>query len=52
MTAVQHGYRSVTHMYSMTSSIVRKNCYRHPGINEAAYLEDELYLEAIADGHH
>lgn len=50
--AVQHGYRSVTHMYSMTSSIVRKNCYRHPGINEAAYLEDELYLEAIADGHH
>lgn len=29
-----------------------KNCYRHPGINEAAYLEDELYLEAIADGHH
>lgn len=39
-------------MYSMTSGIVRKNCYRHPGINEAAYLEDELYLEAIADGHH
>lgn len=50
--AVQHGFRSVTHMYSMTSGIVRKNCYRHPGINEAAYLEDELYLEAIADGHH
>lgn len=50
--AVEHGFRSVTHMYSMTSGIVRKNCYRHPGINEAAYLEDELYLEAIADGHH
>lgn len=50
--AVLHGFRSVTHMYSMTSSIVRINCYRHPGINEAAYLEDELYLEAIADGHH
>lgn len=50
--AVKHGFRSVTHMYSMTSSIVRKNCYRHPGINEAAYLEDDLYLEAIADGHH
>ncbi|MDE5715696.1 MAG: amidohydrolase family protein [Anaeroplasmataceae bacterium] len=50
--AVSHGFRSVTHMYSMTSSIVRINCYRHPGINEAAYLEDELYLEAIADGHH
>ncbi len=50
--AVQHGFRSVTHMYSMTSSIVRKNCYRHPGINEAAYLEDDLYIEAIADGHH
>lgn len=50
--AVQHGFQSVTHMYSMTSSIVRINCYRHPGINEAAYLEDELYLEAIADGHH
>ncbi len=50
--AVLHGYRSVTHMYSMTSSIVRKNCYRHPGINEAAYLEDDLFVEAIADGHH
>lgn len=50
--AVQHRFRSVTHMYSMTSSIVRKNCYRHPGINEAAYLEDDLYIEAIADGHH
>lgn len=50
--AVLHGFRSVTHMYSMTSSIVRINCYRHPGINEAAYLEDDLYLEAIADGHH
>ncbi len=50
--AVVHGFRSVTHMYSMTSSIVRINCYRHPGINEAAYLEDDLYLEAIADGHH
>ncbi|MDE7263718.1 MAG: amidohydrolase family protein [Anaeroplasmataceae bacterium] len=50
--AVKHGFRSVTHMYSMTSSIVRINCYRHPGINEAAYLEDDLYLEAIADGHH
>ena len=50
--AVEHGFKSVTHMYSMTSGIVRKNCYRHPGINEAAYLEDELYLEAIADGHH
>lgn len=50
--AVLHGFQSVTHMYSMTSSIVRINCYRHPGINEAVYLEDELYTEAIADGHH
>ncbi len=50
--AVLHGFQSVTHMYSMTSSIVRINCYRHPGINEAVYLEDELYIEAIADGHH
>lgn len=50
--AVKHGFHSVTHMYSMTSSIVRKNCYRHPGINEAAYLEDDLFVEAIADGHH
>ena len=50
--AVEHGFTSVTHMYSMTSSIVRINCYRHPGINEAAYLEDDLYMEAIADGHH
>lgn len=50
--AVLHGFQSVTHMYSMTSTIVRINCYRHPGINEAVYLEDELYVEAIADGHH
>ena len=50
--AVKHGFRSVTHMYSMSSSIVRINCYRHPGINEQAYLEDDLYCEAITDGHH
>lgn len=50
--AVRHGATSVTHLYSMSSSIKRINCYRHPGINEAVYLCDELYAEAIADGHH
>ena len=50
--ASKHGFTSVTHMYSMTSSIERINCYRHPGINEAVYLVDDMYTEAIADGHH
>lgn len=50
--ACKHGFNCVTHLYSMTSTIVRKNCYRYPGINETAYLCDELYTEAICDGHH
>lgn len=50
--AVEHGFNHVTHLYSATSTIVRKNGYRYPGVLESAYLLDELTVEVIADGMH
>lgn len=50
--AITNGFSSVTHLYSMTSGVVRINCYRHSGIIESALLRDDLYTEAISDGHH
>ena len=34
------------------SSIVRKNAFRYAGIQEAAYLIDDMTVEIIADGVH
>lgn len=50
--AVQAGYSHVTHLYSCTSTVHRKNAYRYAGIVESAYLMDELTVEIIADGIH
>ncbi len=50
--AVQAGYTHVTHLYSCTSTVHRKNAFRHAGIVEAAYLMDALTVEIIADGIH
>ncbi len=51
-TAYQNGCRLVTHLYSCTSSIKRKDGFRILGVNECAYLFDDMYVEAIADGCH
>lgn len=46
------GCRLVTHLYSATSTITRVDGYRRLGINECAYLFDDMLAEIIADGSH
>lgn len=46
------GFRCVTHLYSCTSTVHRKNAYRYAGIVEAAYMFDDMDAEIIADGKH
>lgn len=48
----EKGCKLVTHLYSCTSSITRENGFRILGVNECAYLFDDMYVEAIADGCH
>ncbi len=50
--AFNRGWTHVTHLYSATSTIHRKNAYRHIGIVECAYLLDDMTVEIIADGKH
>lgn len=50
--AYEEGNRLITHLYSCTSTIVREKSYRKLGIVEAAYLYDDMFAEAIADGKH
>ena len=47
-----HGFTHVTHLYSCTTSITRKNAYRIAGVVEAAYLLDDITVEIITDGAH
>jgi N-acetylglucosamine-6-phosphate deacetylase len=46
------GCKLVTHLYSATSTVTRKNAYRQLGVIESAYLIDDMAVEVIADGHH
>lgn len=50
--ALDRGCRLITHLYSCTSTITRKNGFRTAGVTEAAYLYDGLSAELIADGKH
>ena len=50
--ALRGGNRLVTHLYSCTSTITRHGGFRHLGVIESAYLLDDVYVEAIADGCH
>ncbi len=50
--AFRNGYTHVTHFYSCTSSVVRRNAFRYAGIVEAAYWLDDMTVEIIADGVH
>lgn len=52
LRAFQGGNRLITHLYSCTSTITRHQGFRHLGIIESAYLLDDMYVEAIADGCH
>ena len=46
------GTNSITHFYSLTSTVRRKNAYRYAGTVEAGYLFDDVFVEVIADGCH
>lgn len=50
--AFKNGFTHVTHLYSCTSMVHRKNAFRYAGIVEAAYLNDDMSVEIIADGIH
>ena len=52
LAALEAGYTHITHLYSCTSTVHRKNALRQAGIVESAYLLDELTVEIIADGIH
>lgn len=50
--AFENGFTHITHLYSATSGVQRRNAYRYAGIIESAYLIDDMTVEMIADGHH
>ncbi len=50
--AINHGYKSVTHLYSSCSIVHRNAPFREGGLVEAAFLRDELDVEIIGDGAH
>lgn len=52
LQAMENGCNLITHLYSCTSTITRKQGFRQLGVLETAMLHDELYAEIIADGRH
>ncbi len=52
LRAYNDGNHLITHLYSCTSTITRHQGFRRLGIVESAYLLDDMYVEAIADGCH
>lgn len=52
LPAFSAGCRLVTHLYSCTSTITRQSGFRKLGIIEAAFLLQDMFVEAIGDGCH
>ncbi len=52
LSAMKNGCSLITHLYSCTSTITRKQGFRQLGVLETAMLHDHLYAEIIADGRH
>lgn len=50
--AAKHGYNHMTHFYSCMKGMERVNGMRIAGAIEAAYLDDDITVEIIADGMH
>ncbi len=50
--AMQNGCNLITHFYSCTSTVTRDHGFRRLGVIETGYLEDDMYVEIIADGKH
>lgn len=52
MAAHNMGFTHYTHLYSAMQGMRRIDGYRRGGAIEAAYLDDRVSVELIADGHH
>lgn len=52
VSSVEAGFSLVTHIYSVMSSIRRKDLTRIPGVVESGLLLDELSVEVIGDNLH
>ena len=50
--AYEHGFTHVTHLYSCTSAVHKRNAYKYAGVVESAFLIDDMTVEVIADGIH
>ena len=50
--AMANGCHLITHLYSCTSTVTRDHGFRRAGVIEAAFLEDDLFVEIICDGKH
>lgn len=50
--AKENGCNLVTHLFSCTSTITRDHGFRRLGVIETAFLDDDMYVEIIADGKH
>lgn len=52
LNAYSDGFSHITHMYCATTTEHKRGQVVHAGIVEAAYLEDGMTIELIADGKH
>lgn len=50
--AFRHGFSHITHLYSATPTVRKINQVIKAGVIEAAYLDDNVTVELIADGKH
>ncbi len=50
--AFKNGFSMITHFFNATTSVRKINQKVVAGINEAALLDPDVYIEIIADGHH
>lgn len=52
LDAMKNGFSHVTHLYSATPTVRKINQVVKAGVIEAAYLDDDVTVELIADGKH
>lgn len=52
MRAKSCGCALITHLYSCTSTVTRRGGFRSLGVIETAFLDDDIFVEIIADGKH
>ncbi len=52
LSAKEQGCKLITHLYSCTSTITRDHGFRRLGVIETAFLNDDIFVEIIADGKH